>query len=191
MRIHNFIGHGSIARRNLDEMEQLFPLRPQESIATGELTTPSSAEEFGHRVAEYSGVLFTWESRIRECAAITIVFSAAALEHYINDFGARQLGDTYYEQNLEMLSPQQKWIVLPRLARSHQMDRGGRAFELLNTLFRARNELMHTKSREFSPQRLERQLENPIIMRARLAVQALDALRREAQQFDDETAGHF
>jgi hypothetical protein len=95
-----------------------------------------------------------------EHATITIVFACAACELYINDAAARLLGDTYVQRHVDRLDLVSKWVLVPRLICGHEIDRGGRAYDLLRLLVSARNELMHPKSEPFSWDKFDREAEN-------------------------------
>jgi hypothetical protein len=81
----------------------------------------------------------------------TIVFAALSVEASINDYGAWQLGDSYFEDHLNALDVLSKWVVVPRLVCGKEMNKGSAAYSRLVSLIRARHQLIHNKSREFNP----------------------------------------
>jgi hypothetical protein len=99
------------------------------------------------------------------------------------------LGDTYFERYVDRLDLLSKWVVVPRLISGHEIDRGGRAYELLKQLIRRRNELMHPKSVPFSIEQFRRAAALPRADAARDAVEALDRLGDEAEKFDGQLGG--
>ncbi len=89
-------------------------------------------------------VAFILESK--KYAIIAIVFSAFALEAYINDYAARK----GLRKQLEKLSFVNKWVEFPRLATGKGFSKNRECTSLLEELKRLRNELVHSKSKAFS-----------------------------------------
>jgi hypothetical protein len=82
------------------------------------------------------------------CAITAVVFAAMCLEAFIYDYAALCLSDTYVQKYLDKLDLVSKWIVFPRLVSGKEIPRDSHAFERLRKLSRARNDLVHLKSRE-------------------------------------------
>ena len=127
------------------------------------------------------------QDRQRDHATVCVVFAAAAAEAYINDFGARFFGDAYFEKHLDKLDIGSKWLVLPRLATGHEMDKSGDCWNRLTELRTRRNGLAHgklwpMKGVEEMKKRFE--AEGDPVEYARSAVRALDLLNLEAAKFD-------
>ncbi|RMT13054.1 MULTISPECIES: hypothetical protein [Pseudomonas syringae group genomosp. 2] len=79
----------------------------------------------------------------------TIVFSAMAIEAAVFDLAAIQLGDrvaTLYLDKMDLLG---KWMIVPRLICGRSLNENGPAFNSLKGLVKARNALVHHKSREW------------------------------------------
>ena len=123
--------------------------------------------------------------KIEEHAVVTIIFACAACELYINDAGARLLGDTYFAKHVDRLDLLSKWVLVPKLIKGHEIDRGGRAFELLKRLVGLRNELMHPKSAPVELEQIKFSNEPPRAASAHEAIEALDRLGEEAEKFDE------
>jgi hypothetical protein len=166
-----------------------------EVIATLPPEPPYSGEEEGPERAAWELWLHEHtklQTRADEHATIAIIFSCAACELYINDAAARLLGHTYFKKHIDRLDLLSKWVVAPRLICGHQVDRGGRAYELLKQLVGVRNDLMHPKSVPFSIEQFQRTTENASCSRfdlARDAIEALDRLADEAEKFDPLLGG--
>jgi hypothetical protein len=133
-------------------------------------------------------------SEISEEASITIVYAAMAVESYIYDFAARVLGESYVEDNLDKLSVQSKWLVIPRLGAGHVIKKDGQVFQLLTELVKSRNEIAHHKTKNISGKSMEQLAEyvlydEAICKRAERAIQALEIIASEAKKFDPVTAG--
>jgi len=82
-----------------------------------------------------------------ERAAVTaVVFSALALEAFINDYAITRLSKSYFSKYLDKLDPAAKCVVIPRLHTGKEFDTDTQAFERLRKLFSLRNRLVHFKS---------------------------------------------
>ena len=84
-------------------------------------------------------------------AVKAIVFSALCIEASINNYAGIHLGDSYCENHLYSMDIISKWVVIPKLVCGKSIDKSGPAFGALKKLIKARNKLVHNKSREFDP----------------------------------------
>jgi hypothetical protein len=80
-----------------------------------------------------------------------IVFASLCVESAINDYAGTQLGDKYSEKHLANLDVVSKWVVIPNLVCGRSIDKSGPAFKALTKLVKARNKLVHNRSKEFDP----------------------------------------
>lgn len=80
-----------------------------------------------------------------------IVFSSMCVESAINDYAGTQLGDNYTEKHLASLDVLSKWVIIPQLVCGKSIDKSGPAFNALKKLVKARNKLVHNKSKELNP----------------------------------------
>jgi len=87
------------------------------------------------------------EATEERLAVTTVIFSALALEAFINDYGLSSLRKDHFER-LDRLSPVGKWLVLPWIVTGNRLSSSGRAFSSLKGLFGHRNRLAHFKSEE-------------------------------------------
>lgn len=79
----------------------------------------------------------------------TIVFSAMAIEAAVFDLAAIQLGDkvvTIYLDKMDLLG---KWMIVPRLICGRSLREDSPALNALRGLVKARNALVHHKSRQW------------------------------------------
>jgi len=88
------------------------------------------------------------EQKLAKSSLIVIVFSAMAIEAYIYDYAARNLGDAFVKDHLDKLDTLSKWIVIPELITGRELPRHQKWFELLKKLIKARNSIIHYKSFE-------------------------------------------
>lgn len=108
----------------------------------------TSSDLFEKQTKEY--LKHEYESECTESGIKTIIFSALSVEAGINDYGAWQLGDKYFEGHLSSLDVVSKWVVVPKLVCGKEIDKSGPAFSALRSLIKSRNELVHNKSKDFS-----------------------------------------
>lgn len=87
------------------------------------------------------------ETRLDQSSLKTIVFAAMTCEAAIYDIAAIHLSDEYARDVLDRLDPVSKWRLAPRLICGKSLRDDGPAMNSLRTLFVARNELVHAKSR--------------------------------------------
>ena len=71
-----------------------------------------------------------------------------ALESFFNDFAARELGDKFYFDNLDMLNPIAKIQLITKFIFGEELNTGGNLFRLVKKLFKLRNEYVHNKSKD-------------------------------------------
>lgn len=92
-----------------------------------------------------------WEQRDQlhiqqdQATVTTIVFATMCLEATINDFGSRCTSQSYFSKHLDGLSIESKWLLIPQVVTARSLDTDSQTYELLVTLFRARNNLVHFK----------------------------------------------
>jgi hypothetical protein len=78
---------------------------------------------------------------------IVIIFCAAALKAYINDYAINRLSKGYLENHLDKLDLASKCIVISQLITSKQLDKSAKWFSDLSWLIALRNKLVHYKTR--------------------------------------------
>lgn len=83
-----------------------------------------------------------------KAGTVVVVFSAMCLEALIFDYGCIHLSKNYIDKYLDNLTPVGKWVVIPRIITGEGIERGGEAFQLLQDLFRNRNRLVHSQSKQ-------------------------------------------
>ncbi|MCS3471747.1 hypothetical protein M2401_005511 [Pseudomonas sp. JUb42] len=79
----------------------------------------------------------------------TIVFSAMAIEAAAFEFAAIQLGDKIATDYLDKMDLLGKWMIVPRLVSGRSLREDGPAINGLKGLIKARNALVHHKSKEW------------------------------------------
>jgi len=78
----------------------------------------------------------------------TVVFAALCLEAFIYDYAATYFSNSYVDNYLDKLSLVAKWVVIPKLVLGKEFPRDSRAFECLVKLKKARDALVHAKSKQ-------------------------------------------
>lgn len=94
----------------------------------------------------------------RQYAMVSIVFSAFALEAYINNYAARKRSNTFFKEHLDNLDFVSKWVVISELFTGMRFPKDKQCYQNLEELKKLRNELVHSKSKTV-------QLENEVEMK--------------------------
>lgn len=110
-----------------------------------EKANPISRPELEHDADAYH----EHENRKSVAGIKTIVFSAMALEAAAFEFATVQLGEPLARRYLDKLDVVGKWIVIPRLVCGQSLREDGPAMNSLKCLVKARNALVHHKSKEW------------------------------------------
>jgi len=84
---------------------------------------------------------------IQREAIVAVIFSALALEAFINDYGLMHFSKSYFKDHLDRLSTVSKWVVFPKLVVGKQLDTNLQPFESLVKLFKCRDKLVHYKTK--------------------------------------------
>ena len=86
-----------------------------------------------------------WRTRCQHTMQ-AVVFSALAVEAFINYYAVRKSSSSYFKNYLDNLNPVQKWFIVPQLFNSGRgLERGKEPLQGLEFLFRLRNDLVHAK----------------------------------------------
>ncbi|WP_460138253.1 hypothetical protein [Pseudomonas sp. S2_A10] len=98
----------------------------------------------------YDYAAYDEHEKIKSVAGIkTIVFSAMALEAAVFDLAAIQLSDKVATDYLDKMDLLGKWMIVPRLICGRSLTEDGPAINGLKGLVKARNALVHHKSKEW------------------------------------------
>jgi len=158
----------SIAYRHYHQMEQLVLARDQRTLISDE------------------DVDFVCEKNaaIQRSAMVVVVFSALALEGFINHYGIERFSRSFFDNHLDNLKPISKWLILPKLVVGRQLSTDGQSYVLLRRLFRLRNKLVHYKTQKKRISDLIEDKDWVTERHARDAIQAVDALVQELKSLD-------
>ena len=80
-------------------------------------------------------------------ADVVTVFSHLFLEATIYDYGATNLSDSYMKKYIDRLNFLSRWVVIPRLVTGKTFPTQSQAYQMLGKVNRARNGLVHFKTR--------------------------------------------
>ena len=101
--------------------------------------------------AEYSWDYYGEYDSMNKSVVSTIVFSAMAIEAFINDYAAACLGDLDFYDNFDKLSLFGKFELIARfILKSGRLDKGEACYYKLKSLVKLRNLYVHCKSRSLS-----------------------------------------
>ena len=134
-----FTGFADIARDNNNQSILLFQELKDSNIKRKNLSE-EDLELFHHE--EFLPLRLKFENH----CIITIIFSALAVEGYINYYATNNFSDNFIKQHIEKLDLLSKWVLLPQLVTSNKFPRDGEAFQSLKQLIKDRNYLVHNKT---------------------------------------------
>ena len=140
-RISSISHFSKIARDNL---EHIALIEPKINLIRNKMFEATSKDD----VLSFDYELMPLEDAISELSVITIVFSAIAVETYVFDYAARYLSDSYVKEYVDKLDPVSEWVIVPRLVTGRELPRNHKWFELLKSLIKERNLIVHNKSFE-------------------------------------------
>ncbi len=98
------------------------------------------------KIEEYNEIAGMWANRLENNVAISVTFSAMALESFFNDYAAYKLGDKFFYDNCEMLRAIGKLQLIAKFVLRNELDKGECVYQLVDKLFKRRNEYVHNKS---------------------------------------------
>lgn len=133
---------------------------------------------------------FQIESKLDDCIACSIVFSSLALEAYIYDYAARNLGDNYVKEHLDKLDVVSKWIIVPKIITGNEIQKSEEGYSLLKKLIRTRNTIVHNKTIKIDildQEKLAKDLfdkEKEYLEVAKNSIKTLDKLAKEIERID-------
>lgn len=81
---------------------------------------------------------------------VTVTFSAMTLEAFFNDYAATNLGDKFFYENFEILRPMGKFQLIAKFILNADVVKGTTLYNLVDSLFRERNNYVHSKSKDGS-----------------------------------------
>lgn len=98
---------------------------------------------------------FSWDSydeldRLNKSIVSTIIFSAMAIESFINNYAAACLGDSEFYDNFDRLSIISKFELIARFILNSEINKSASYYYRLKILFRNRDYYVHNKSRKMS-----------------------------------------
>lgn len=83
---------------------------------------------------------------IDKFVAISVIFSAAAVEAFLNDYAAACIGDEGFYDNFDKLTVLSKLQLISQFIIGTTVDKAGSLYGHLKALERCRNDLIHSKS---------------------------------------------
>lgn len=104
-----------------------------------------------------------------QAAMIAITFAGMALEAFFYDYAADGLGDAYVREHLDKLDLPSKYLIYPKLVCGVGPKKSEHTFELVRRLTALRNELVHSKSKPFPLEHLDKASDHYNEFNARLA----------------------
>jgi hypothetical protein len=99
----------------------------------------------------------SFEKTAQGYATVVVVFCITALECYIYNYASRALGEAYAERHIEKLDLLSKWILVPKLATGGSIRSDHKGIQLLQSLIKARNGVVHLKGKNLKLTCIEEQ----------------------------------
>ncbi len=99
---------------------------------------------------EMSDKVVELECSILNDSIVVVTFAAMALESFLNDFAATNMGDKFFYENFDMLRPMGKMKLITRFILKSELSNGSKLYNLVDGLFRTRNNFVHSKSKDGS-----------------------------------------
>lgn len=90
------------------------------------------------------------ENSLTNDSIVTITFAAMALESFFNDYAATHMGDKFFYENFDILRPMGKLKLIVRFILKADIINGSLLYNLADTLFKTRNNFVHSKSKDGS-----------------------------------------
>jgi hypothetical protein len=87
-------------------------------------------------------------SSVHKTSTVSVVFSAMAIEAFINEYGISQSSKKFFKNHLDNLHLISKLIIIPKLANKRLLDTNGQLYEDVVWLINLRNYLVHFRKSE-------------------------------------------
>lgn len=94
--------------------------------------------------------LSRYESDVKRHCSSAILFSALAIEAFLNTCGVVRLGDWYYSTNCEALRPLEKASAIVAALTQKLLEPDDIIVQAIRTVFAARNKIAHPKTKKLS-----------------------------------------
>ena len=120
VRISVIPGYAAMSR---DSLETAMASDKELSALNGQLAELDGDEAV---FFEQEHILPVTDRRDNHCL-IAIVFAALAVEAYMYDYAARNLGEQFVASHLDRLDVVSKWVIIPRLVTGKGFPKGERA----------------------------------------------------------------
>lgn len=99
---------------------------------------------------KYSGFCIYERTEMYKNIVKTVVFSAMAIESFLNDYAAACLGDAEFYVNFDKLSSLGKFQLIAKFILKSKVDKEQKYYFFLKTLFSLRDSYVHNKSTQLN-----------------------------------------
>lgn len=165
------IGYFSkIVRENHQKWSELDAKIEEVKYISKKRTMEGDSADFEQNLAQY-------EEELAKISFVIIIFTAIAVEAYIYDYAARNLGDSFVKDHLDKLDTVSKWLIIPELVTGNKLPKRQHWHGELKKLIKARNSLIHYKS--WDPSSL-----SVISLHGRLAKSSIEVHQAAGQSID-------
>lgn len=111
-----------------------------------EETKRKKAPSGDQKTIEFEQKIIFYEAEFTKTSFIIVIFTAIAIEAYIYDYAARNLGDVFVKDHLDKLDTVSKWVIIPELVTGRELPNRQYWQGRLKKVIQARNSITHYKS---------------------------------------------
>jgi hypothetical protein len=116
-----------------------------------------------------------------------IVFACMAFEGFLNYYGVKKLGESFYKKNIERLGITEKLSAILAICRGILIESTSDFLQNARGLFDKRNSLVHPKAKEITSDNIHEYLSTaPVKKEAADLLNCIDLLLKGLTEFDPE-----
>lgn len=120
------------------------------------------------------------------------LYVCMAIEGFINYYGVKRLGESFYKRVLERMGITEKLMLIYLLCFDHKLEAEGAIMKPIRRIFDQRNALVHPKTKEFSPDRLAQFIyKHPFDLKIHVAFETLERFADEMCSMDTHISREF
>lgn len=93
--------------------------------------------------------IYDIEPAFNKAVLVSVVFSAMAIEAFINDYASACFGDKFFLENVDRLSSLSKLQIISKFLFHKELDKGEALYSKVKEVFRVRDRYVHNKSMAF------------------------------------------
>ncbi|QUX95704.1 hypothetical protein C0J08_09895 [Marinomonas sp. CT5] len=120
------------------------------------------------------------------------IYICMAIEGFINFYGVKRLGETYYKRVLERIGITEKLMLLYLVCFDYKLDPNEGVVKLIRQVFDQRNSLVHPKTKEFTSKNSDKfNYVHPFELEIHLAFEVMEGFISEMCSRDSQINKEF